>query len=190
MKILSICGSPRQGNSETILLYLKERFAKNGHENDIILLRQKNINRCHGCVEFCNPVGICCQHDDVPLIIDQMCQADAFVFISPNYFQMPTGLLKDFMDRSCVILASKKDKILNQKKAIVIAIGTDDPAKTNVCADNIAKLYLRYLCPVVATKSFRTRSELKGNLNDVFENGFNPNIKQDLEELATRLTQV
>lgn len=188
MKILSVCGSPRKGNSETILIKLQELFKEKGIENEIVFLREKNIERCHGCVEFCNPAGICCQKDDVVEIIDSMCSADGFIFISPNYFQMPTGLFKDFMDRSCIVFASKKDKLLLTKKAVVISVGTDSVEEIDVCANNIAKLYCRYICQVVAIKSFQTHSELKGHYDDVFTSGLNPNIINDLTSLVSALT--
>lgn len=187
MKVLSICGSPRKGNSETILLALKKIFTTKGVENEIILLRKKTINRCHGCVEYCNPQGLCCQQDDIPEIISHMCQADALIFISPNYFQMPTGLFKDFMDRSCIVFAAGKDKILKNKKAIVISVGTDSTEEIDVCANNIAKLYCRHICQVVATKSFCTHSELNKKYDDVFTSGLNPTIHDDLTFLAAAL---
>ena len=189
MKILSICGSPRKGNSETILLRIQQILKDKGVENEIVLLREKKIERCHGCVEFCNPKGVCCQKDDVVDILDKMCQADAFIIISPNYFQMPSGLLKDFMDRTCIAFGNGKDKILKDKKAAVITVGTDKPSESEVCAKNIANLYLKYFGKVVAVKSFQTHSELKGNYNDIFESGLNSTIEEDLKELVLKLIE-
>lgn len=188
MKILSICGSPRKGNSETILLKLQKLFKDKGIDNEIVLLRQKNIERCHGCVENCNPAGVCCLHDDMNEIIDKMIAADGLIFISPNYFQMPTGLFKDFMDRSCVVFASKKDIFLKDKKTAIVCVGTDEVEAINVCVENIIKHYCRYIGKAVIQKSFRTHSELKGNYNDIFENDLNPNIQKDLQEIVTTLS--
>lgn len=188
MKILSICGSPRRGNSETILLELQKLFQKKGVDNEIVLLHQKNIERCHGCVENCNPAGVCCLKDDMNEIIDKMVSADALIFISPNYFQMPTGLFKDFMDRSCVVFAANKDKILLTKKTVVIAVGRE--AEENItCMNNIANFYCRWISNVVIKKSFQTNSELKGNYNDIFENGLNPDIQKDLLSIVTAITK-
>jgi multimeric flavodoxin WrbA len=166
---------------------MKQILAQKGVENEIVLLREKNIQRCHGCVEFCNPKGICCQKDDVEGILNKMVEADGFIFISPNYFQMPTGLLKDFMDRSCVLFSSGRDKSVKNIKTVVICVGAETPDESDVCAKNIADLYFRYFGKVVAIKSFQTKSELKGNYNDIFENGTNPNIEKELEELVEKL---
>ena len=37
---------------------------------------------------------------------------------------------------------------------------------------------------VVGQKSFQGNSELRGNANDIFENGLNPNIQKDLQNLV------
>jgi len=188
MKVLSICGSPRQGNSETILLEMQRLFKDKGVDNEIVLLREKNIERCHGCVEFCNHNPGCRLKDDMEEVINKMVAADAFVFICPNYFQMPPGLFKDFIDRSNIIFNCNLDPNIKNKKSVVICVGADHVADTEVCTQNIAKLYCgRYVGEVVATKSFQTKSELKGNFNDVFENGLNPDIRQDLISLVEAL---
>lgn len=189
MKILSICGSPRRGNSETILLELQKLFKEKGVDNEIILLRQKNIERCHGCVENCNPAGVCCLHDDMNEIIDKMVAADALIYISPNYFQMPTGLFKDFMDRSSVVFSNGKVKNLKDKKTAVICVGTDELKEIDVCVDNIVNLYCRYFGKVVAKQSFRTNSELKGNYNDIFENNLNSDVRASLNSIVEALVK-
>jgi len=91
MKILSICGSPRRGNSEAITERLKEIFEQKGIENKVILLREKNIQRCNGCVEYCNEHLKCWHRDGMAKIIQEMLKADGYVFVSPNYITMQPG---------------------------------------------------------------------------------------------------
>ena len=50
MKVVGICGSPRKGNTEWMLRKFLEGTAKAGAETDLILLRQKNIKGCDGCL--------------------------------------------------------------------------------------------------------------------------------------------
>lgn len=189
MKILSICGSPRKGNSETILLRIQELLKEKGIENEIILLRVKDIHRCSGCVEYCNQELKCRINDDMQEIMDKMEKADGFVFISPNYLKMPTGLLKDFMDRCSIFFTAGKEELFRNKKAIVLAVGTDPTEDIDVCVNNIADNFVALLeLSVVGRKSFRTHSELKGNLHDIFENGLNPTIDQDLIDLVNLFT--
>jgi len=61
MKVLLISGSPRDGNSESVLRKLQNNI--NSLQNsqgtkdtqcELLLLRNQNIQKCEGCVEFCN----------------------------------------------------------------------------------------------------------------------------------------
>lgn len=190
MKILSICGSPRKGNSEAIINRFKKIFNHKGIKNEIVLLREKNIQRCNGCVEYCNKQLKCRHKDDMNEIIQKMLEADGYVFVSPNYFAMPPGLFKDFIDKCSVLYTSyyfTKQPDLSKKKAIVVTVGTDKEF-IDACRDHISKWFLGTLkIKVIAKKSFLSKSELKGNYNDIFENKLNPNINEDLEKVANKL---
>lgn len=189
MKILSICGSPREGNSEAIILRIQQLFKEKGVDNEIILLRDKKINRCLGCVEYCNHKLKCRILDDMQEIMDKMEKADGFVFVSPNYYKMPTGLFKDFIDRTTVFYVSGKEKLFKTKKAVVICVGEGETKDTDICTNIIAKNYCQTMgLQVVGQKSFQGNSELKGNFNDIFENRLNSNIEKDLQNLVDSLT--
>lgn len=192
MNILSICGSPRKGNSEAILLKLQEILKKKGVENEIILLRKKKINHCLGCVEYCNRQLKCRIKDDMQGIMDKMEKADGFVFASPSYFNMPTGLLKDFIDRCNVFFTAGKQKEFKRKRVIVICVGAAETVREiDICAENIVNNFCNILeIKVVGKKSFRSESELKGNYNDILENNLNPNIEKDLNGLAGLLVKL
>ena len=185
MKILSICGSPRRGNSEAIINRIKQILDKKGIENEIILLREKNIQRCNGCVEFCNHNLKCHHKDDMDEIIQKMLSSDGYIFVSPNYFAMPPGIFKDFIDKCSVLYTAQTD--LKTKKALVISVGTDlSFIKENV--RNISKNFCKTLkIKVVGKAAFLSRSELKGNYNDIFENKLNHNLEKKIENLVNNL---
>jgi len=186
MKILSICGSPRRGNSEAILNKLKQIFEGYDIDNEILLLREKNIERCDGCVEYCNKNLNCRKNDDMVEILEKMRNADGYVFISPNYFKMPSGLFKNFIDRCSILFTAQTD--MSNKRAIVIVVGTDETKEIDVCLRNITDNFCKTLgITVVAMRSFRSRSELKGNYNDIFENELNPDIEKLLSGMADKL---
>ena len=186
MKILSICGSPRKGNSEAILKRLKQILEKKGVENEIILLREKNIERCDGCVEYCNKNLDCQKEDDMVEIFEKIRNADGYVFVSPNYFKMPPGIFKNFIDRCSILYTAQTD--MSKKRAIVIVVGTDATEEIDVFLKNICDNFCKTLgISVIAKKSFRSRSELKGNYNDIFENKLNPNIDKEIERMADDL---
>jgi len=186
MKILTIVGSPRKGNSEAIALKLKEILSNKKVDNEIILLRERNIERCDGCVDYCNRHLDCQKKDDMPTICSKMKQADGYIFIFPNYFKMPPGIFKDFIDRCSIFFTAQTD--LSKKRAIVIAVGADEVLGINIALDTVSENFCKTLgIRVVAKKSFRSKSELNENYNDILENNLNPNIIKDLNEVINNL---
>ena len=107
MKVVGICGSPRKGNTEWMLRKLLEEAAGRGVETHLILLREKRIEACDGCLscEAGGPKrqGTCHVQDDMQQIYPALMAADGFALGTPVYFDMLSGLLKNFMDRTCPI---------------------------------------------------------------------------------------
>jgi len=139
MKILCVCGSPRDGNSESLIRKSVEILKSKGNEVEIILVREKNIPRCVGCVEYCNREYACKLSGDMQSIIKQMKNSDAFVFIVPSYFAMPPGIFKDFIDQTCVIFTEQEDtsKIFMDKKAVLIGVGAGNLGHNYLLMDNL-----------------------------------------------------
>ena len=107
MKLLGICGSPRKGNTEWMLRKFLEAATKAGAETEIILLKDKDIKGCSGCLS-CDAggkdrKGVCKIQDDMQKILPKLIEADGIAFGTPVYFEMVSGLLKNFMDRTCPI---------------------------------------------------------------------------------------
>jgi multimeric flavodoxin WrbA len=114
MKVVGICGSPRKGNSEWMLRKLLDEAARAGADTELILLREKDIKGCDGCLA-CEAggaarKGICRIQDDMQQIYPRLLEADALAFATPVYFEMLSGLLKNFMDRTCPIWPKLKLK--------------------------------------------------------------------------------
>jgi multimeric flavodoxin WrbA len=107
MKVIGICGSPRKGNTEWMLRKLLDEVAKGGEETELILLREKDIKGCDGCLSCevggTQRKGACHIQDDMQQIYPVLMKADGFVLGTPVYFDMLSGLLKNFMDRTCPI---------------------------------------------------------------------------------------
>ena len=107
MKVVAVCGSHRKGNTEWMLKKLLERVEENGAEVELILLRKANIKMCIGCLS-CEAggkdrKGICKINDDMNAIYPKLLAADCLVFGTPAYFELVSGILKNFMDRTCAI---------------------------------------------------------------------------------------
>ena len=107
MKVVAVCGSHRKGNTEWMLKKLLERVEENGAEDELILLRKSNVKMCLGCLA-CEEggkdrKGVCKIKDDMNEIYPKLLEADCLVFGTPAYFDLLSGLLKNFLDRTCAI---------------------------------------------------------------------------------------
>ena len=128
MKVVGVCGSPRKGNTEWMLRKLLERAAEAGADTELILLREKDIKGCDGCLG-CEAGGkarrgICRIHDDMQQIYPKLIEADGLALGTPVYFEMLSGLLKNFMDRTCPIWP-----MLESKPIVGIAVAEEGIGK-------------------------------------------------------------
>ena len=115
MKVVGICGSPRRGNTEWMLRRLLEAAAQRGAETELILLRKRRIKSCNGCLT-CEVggkarQGICSIQDDMQEIYPALLEADCLVLATPVYFEMLSGLLKNFIDRTCPVWPRLEGKL-------------------------------------------------------------------------------
>ncbi|MFA6285592.1 MAG: flavodoxin family protein [Parcubacteria group bacterium] len=116
MKTLIISGSPRKGNTEFVLNKIYKSIQG---EKELILLRNKNIKHCAGCL-YCDEHKKCAIQDDMQDLYSKMQEADIIVLGTPNYFDNVPGLMKDFIDRTNPFYETDK---LKGKKLITIVTG-------------------------------------------------------------------
>ena len=107
MKVIGVCGSPRRGNSEWMLGQVMAEAAARGAEVETLLLRRMDVRLCLGCLR-CEAggkdrPGVCAIKDDMNALYPRLLAADAFVLATPGYFEMLSGMLKNFIDRTCAI---------------------------------------------------------------------------------------
>jgi len=98
MKIIAICGSPREGNTYSVLNVIKDSFPDIDYK--IFMLRDMNFELCKGCYS-CVLRGEekCPIKDDRDMLIKEMTEADGVIFSSPAYSHMVSTLMKNFFDR-------------------------------------------------------------------------------------------
>jgi multimeric flavodoxin WrbA len=116
MKVVAVCGSHRKGNTEWMLNKLVGRLLENGAEVELILLRKAEVKMCLACLE-CeaggkNRPGTCRIKDDMNAIYPKLIAADCIVLGTPAYFDLMTGLLKNFLDRTCAVRPHLEGKSL------------------------------------------------------------------------------
>lgn len=105
--ILIISSSYRkQGNSDL----LADAFMKGAHASgnivEKILLNDKQIQFCRGCLA-CQKSGKCIIQDDTNEIVEKMKNVDVIVFATPIYFYSMCGQLKTLLDRSNPLFVSE-----------------------------------------------------------------------------------
>lgn len=136
-KVILISGSNRKGNTEYILNRLNEQIK----DSELILLKDKNIEYCKGCLA-CHNIDRCIIKDDINLIINQLIGSEMIIFGVPNYFDNVSGLFKNFMDRLHPLYKSKQ---LKNKKAVFIFVGGGDEEGTKEELHQAIKGFSRYL---------------------------------------------
>lgn len=107
MKFIGILGSSRKGgNTEVLLDVALEEAKENGILVDKILLRDKTIGPCDGCMG-CVKTGKCVIEDDAQEIYNKMLVSDGIIWATPVYFWSMTGQTKTLMDRTYALLFPK-----------------------------------------------------------------------------------
>jgi multimeric flavodoxin WrbA len=177
MKVLGISGSPRKGNTEFMVSAILERLESKGIETELILLRKKDVRNCKGCLTCeaggSERKGICALKDDMNGILPLIVQADALVMGTPVYFEMVSGLLKNFMDRTCPIWTK-----LQSKKMIGTAVAEEGIGKA---VDNL-KTYAS-LCGMDWIGSVTALAKMPDDA------GRNAGVKRRLLKLADKLAE-
>ena len=136
-KIILISGSNRRGNTEWILNKLNKQL----EDSELILLKNKNIEYCKGCLA-CHYIDRCVMKDDINSIIDKLIESELTIFGVPNYFDNVTGLFKNFMDRLHPLYKSKQ---LKDKKVIFIFVGGGEENGTKEELHYAIKGFSKYL---------------------------------------------
>jgi len=98
MKILAISGSPRKGNTWSVL----KSIQKNHPDIDVKLLQLSNMNfqMCKGCYNCVKKGEDKCKiSDDRDMIIREINEADGLILATPVYSHMVSSTMKNFFDR-------------------------------------------------------------------------------------------
>lgn len=136
-KMLLISGSNRMGNTNYILKMIKENI----EDSELILLKEKNIEYCKGCLA-CHKIARCVINDDINEIITKIIDSDFIIFGVPNYFDNVSGLFKNFMDRLHPLY---KSQLIANKKIIFIYVGGGGEEGTKTELHQSVNGFIKYL---------------------------------------------
>jgi multimeric flavodoxin WrbA len=124
-KWIAVVGSPRRGkNTELLVDYIIDGLKEKNIKVDKFFLDSDNISTCTGC-EYCIKTGTCIIQDDITKIIQEMEDADGYIFASPSYNYNVTAQMKALLDRTfCLNDYSNgwKSRLAPNKKAIVVGV--------------------------------------------------------------------
>ena len=142
MKILGICGSPREGASEFLLKRaLEELESEDSFETIFISVRDKDISPCTHCNDCVETKGKCSIHDDMDEIYDALREADGIILASPVHFGSISAQLKAVIDR-CQAMIMEDLNIFKNKVGISIVVGGDRSGGQELAIQQINTFYL------------------------------------------------
>ena len=98
MKILAIGGSPKKGNTYSVLNEIKENYPDIDY--NLLMLKDVNLEHCKGCYT-CVRFGEekCPLKDDRDMILKEILDSDGVIFATPVYVNSATSLMKNFIER-------------------------------------------------------------------------------------------
>ncbi|MHA2231533.1 MAG: flavodoxin family protein [Candidatus Hodarchaeales archaeon] len=126
-KILLINGSPlkkkEKSNTRTLLQEVAEGAQDTSSASfELIDLADYAIQQCNGCAACVKGACPLSKNDDMPKLEAKLLNADAIILGSPSYWAGPSGILKNFMDRSRP-LKMPESKLTNKLASAVATAG-------------------------------------------------------------------
>jgi len=175
VKIIGVCGSPRKGNTEWMLRRLFEIIEHSGAEVELLLLRKMDVRMCRGCLA-CEEggrerKGECKIKDDMAAVYPKLLAADTIVLATPGYMELLSGLLKNFLDRTCAVWPR-----LEGKKIAGLAVAEEGIGQ----AINNIKTYASLL-------KMRWTGGVTALAKNPGEVAFDKNLKRRLKRLAGKI---
>ena len=142
MKIIGICGSPREGASEYLLKRaLNELEKKESFETEFFTVRDKEISPCSHCDYCVESKGKCSIDDDMNEVYSLLREADGIILASPVHFGSISAQLKAVIDR-CQALIMEDLDIFKNKVGISIVVGGDRAGGQELAIQQINTFYL------------------------------------------------
>lgn len=123
MKAITVIASLRmEGNCRKIVDSITEGINENNGENKIYYVDKIDIKPCQACGGCRNPEkpSKCVINDDFRKIMDEVEDADCFIFASPNYFGEINAQGHIFMDRFYSMTKNTSNQLKGNQKAVIV----------------------------------------------------------------------
>ena len=199
MKIMAFVGSPRKGsNVDTLIDKVIAGANKNSEaDSEKIYLYEADIKDCIGCLVCTSLKGCqaCPLKDDMDGILERMCEADAFIFGTPNHVHsMSAGLTNLFCrmqplikmdiikDAREKIIGANSTSLISDKKAVVVVSQGDFSLSQSALilrtlASNMTDFQLKKVDEVFSAGNLEVAQvkEKESDLQSAFEAGLKLN---------------
>lgn len=141
IEVIGICGSPRRGNTETLVRSALKGAAKVGAKTELVLLKDLRLEMCDGCLQ-CDETGVCHFNDGMNEINEKLAGASGFIIGTPARWSLLSGNLKVLLDRTNPLA---KPERLRGKVAAIIAVGQSIESEDEKSIEKSAKS-LEFYC--------------------------------------------
>lgn len=191
--IVGICGSPRNGATEYVLLQALNMLEENGFKTRFFTVRDKKINFCTHC-DHCLKFKECIFKDDMNTLYKLLKEAKGVVIATPVYNGGISGQSKVIMDR-CRALLAENPKIFKYKIGMAIAVGGDRIGGQELAIQQIHTFYiLNEIIPISGGAfganlgaNFWSKDTLEGVKED--EEGFR-SLKKTIKKFTKALNRI
>ena len=140
MKIVGICGSPREKATDHVLKEALGMLEERGFETFFFGVRGKKISPCLHC-DFCLTNKECRIKDDMYEVYPLLREADGVVFATPVYNGALSAQTKAVMDRCRALVAADFD-FFRGKAGMAIAVGGDRMGGQELAISQIITFYV------------------------------------------------
>ena len=188
MKIMALCGSPRDyGNSTAVLKYFLQATRKKTTQSWLINLEKLRYKGCTGCYACKRDYERCALNDGLTSVLAAIEICDILLIATPLYFGELPGQLKMVIDRTFSFLvpgfnSTKNPSRLKPGKKLIMVLLQAHP---NPAA--YAKVFKRYNV-FMEQQGFRDNILIQGygmDLTNSLEK--NSKLRAQLDEVATVL---
>lgn len=153
-KIFAVCGSPRKGATEHVVLEALESLkGKEGIETEYATLRGKTIAPCNGCGYCKKNKTWCCVKDDCQELLDRFIQADAYLFASPVYCYSSTPQMAAFFSRMRPLFHVYPE-LMREKLGAAIAVGGSRNGGEEAAVNNMLNMMMARGINIVSNEAY------------------------------------
>ncbi len=191
MRVLAICGSPRKGNTYSVLSKLKEAYPSIDFK--LLELSELNIEQCRGCYMcFLQGEENCPLKDDRDMILTEMSDADGIILASPVYNNHITGIMKNFVDR--LGFMAHRPRFFDKYAMVMAVCGGFGAGKANQYMKDIFSVFgfnvVSSLELQISTKGEREKPSVREKATQAFDAFLSRTKEGQRQKPAPTLTQI